>query len=301
MITIIYNSDGSVKSLTQEGSINQGSSGATIIFASIEGLSVEDYSSKAVFTLPDGTVNEISGWADSQDVDGTEYSGYSITITAAQTAQAGILGMSLYLLSLDQTVLTTYRKEFSVNPTGYIPEETAITEAQYDSLLSTLAGYQLRYVLGNVRAYQSLGDAEEDYANLADGQIFAVADDGYIHWYRYDLAQGIAIEAQQAYADYVTIGGAQTITGIKTFQNQYGTVVIRGGAGYHPGGVTIQTTPTGDNTNYAQTLQAKSGTIALLSDVQGMTVDDEIIQGSTNPVSGGAIYDALIGALGGSY
>lgn len=304
MTTIIYNSDGSVKSLTQGGSINQGSSGQTIVFAAVAGLSVEDYSVKAVFTLPDGTVNEVSGSSEAtQEVDGTEYEGYSIKITSAQTVQAGTLGMSLYVLDLDQNVLTTYRREFTVNPTGIIPEEAQISEAQYTSLIATLSGYQLKYVLGNVRAYSSLGAAEVDYSNLADGQIFAAPEGGYLHWYIFDAENNIANEAEITNSDYVTVATAQAITGIKTFSNQYGAVVIRGGAGYHPGGVTIHTTATGDPANYVQVLQAKAGTIALLSDLANVhvEVDDEVTEGSDNPVSSGAVYDAIVGALGGSY
>lgn len=167
---ILFNYDGSIKTLIVSESINQGSNNVNKVYAAIEGHPVEDYSCNAIFELPNGDLEQLAGTQSTFTVDDTEYDGYEVSLAESVTIYAGNLKMNLKLLDLADNVLCTYQVKLKVNPTGYEPNTTFITEAQYNALLQSLNSYQLKTNEHNFRFYPSLANANADVDNLATGQ-----------------------------------------------------------------------------------------------------------------------------------
>lgn len=152
MLSIIFNNDGSIKTLIVGESIQQGDHETKQIFASIEGYENSEYEASCEFVLPNGELSELSGVAETDvNIYGRiydaethryehrqTYDGFSFTLTEAQTLYAGILKANIKLINLQGAILCTYQVELKINPTGYNPNETHITEAQYNSLLQSL-------------------------------------------------------------------------------------------------------------------------------------------------------------------
>lgn len=144
MMYIIYNHDGSIKTLVVDESIQQNNNGVNQIFVSIEGYETADYTCVANFELPDGTLNSLVGVADvGVEVGELAYDGFVITLTNAQTLYPGKLKMSIKLVDLQDRQLCTYQTELQVNPSSSVPSETLITNAQYNSLIQSLQSYVL--------------------------------------------------------------------------------------------------------------------------------------------------------------
>lgn len=145
MLYVIFNSDGSIKYLRVSESIQQGDHLSKQLFAAIKGIRNTEYVCSVKFELPNGEINELVGDIDTQDIQpetinfATEqYDGYTVRFTEAQTYLAGNLKVNLKLVNLQGVILCTYQVTLKINPTGYIPSETNITEAQYNSLLQAI-------------------------------------------------------------------------------------------------------------------------------------------------------------------
>ena len=141
MLYVIFNPDGSIKTLVVGESIQQGDHETKQIFTKIEGIDPAEYTCSADFVLPDGELSYLvaSQVTDESDEDYGE--GYAITLTEGQTYLAGNLKMNLRLVDLQGHVLCTYQVTLKINPTAYDPNETNITEAQYNSLLQSLRSF----------------------------------------------------------------------------------------------------------------------------------------------------------------
>lgn len=170
MMYFLFNNDGSIKFLKVGESIQQGSHGVNFVFCAIEGYDNDNYVADALFTLPNGELSEGVAIADTQEIDGTFYNGFLIELTEAQLLLAGNLLFNLRLKDLNNLVLATYEYTFKINPTSYLPDETKITEAQYQLLLQSFNSFQIKYAKANVRFYESRELANEDVVNLAEGQ-----------------------------------------------------------------------------------------------------------------------------------
>ena len=146
MLYVIFNSDGSINTLVVGESINQGSNNVNQVFASVLNHDISDYSCVAEFELPNGNLVELSGAAtpDPIALGDEEYEGYIVSLSEAVTYLAGNLKMNLKLIDIDDNVLCTYQITLKVNKTGYEPNETTITEAQYNALLESLNSYVLK-------------------------------------------------------------------------------------------------------------------------------------------------------------
>ena len=145
MLYVIFNQDGSIKYLSVGESIQQGDHLSKQLFAAIEGIRNTDYVCSASFVLPNGEINELASTEDTQEVYqdnqllfNEPIDGYTIIFTEAQTYLAGNLKVNLKLIDLQGHVLCSYQVTLKINPTGYNPDETNITEAQYNSLLQSL-------------------------------------------------------------------------------------------------------------------------------------------------------------------
>lgn len=169
MMYIIYNHDGSIKTLIVDESIQQNNNGVNQIFVSIDGYEPADYTCVAYFELPNGTLNNVVGIADTGvEVGELTYDGYTIVLTNAQTVYAGKLKMSIKLVDLQDNHLCTYQTELQVNPTSAVPSETLITNAQYNSLVQSLRSYVLYSDLVN---YADKEWVEDNYLSLEGGEI----------------------------------------------------------------------------------------------------------------------------------
>lgn len=169
MMYIIYNHDGSIKTLVVDESIQQNNNGVNQIFVSIEGYETTDYTCVANFELPDGTLNSLVGVADvGVEVGELTYDGFVITLTNAQTLYPGKLKMSIKLVDLQDRQLCTYQTELQVNPSSAVPSETFITNAQYNSLIQSLRSYVLYADLVNYADKEWVGD---NYLSLDGGEM----------------------------------------------------------------------------------------------------------------------------------
>lgn len=138
---IIYNIDGSIAEFIAMESIQQGDDGTKKIFASILDTNIGEYTCTAQFELPNGEITELSGIADQQEVSGVQRTGYTITLTQAETRLAGNLKVNLKLVNLQGGILCSYQGTYKINPTAYSPNDTLISQAQYNSFLQTLASF----------------------------------------------------------------------------------------------------------------------------------------------------------------
>lgn len=170
---IIFKKDGSIYYSQLDEYINQNSTGVNTIFVTIMGRNVETYTCSANFTLPNGLTNKTSGVYKQDTIDGKTYDGYEITLTSAQTAYYGNLKVSIELYDNTQNRLWSYPVSLVVNPTMQEPSST-ITNEEYNTLLSTLAQYQLAFIDHNMRSYTSFEQALEDIDKLTENQIIAI-------------------------------------------------------------------------------------------------------------------------------
>lgn len=170
---IIFKKDGSIYYSQLDEYINQNSTGVNTIFVTIMGRDVETYTCSANFTLPNGLTNKTSGVYKQDTIDGKTYDGYEITLTSAQTAYNGNLKVSIELYDNTQNRLWSYPVSLVVNPTMQEPSST-ITNEEYNTLLSTLALYQLAFIDHNMRSYTSFEQAENDLEKLSEEQIIAI-------------------------------------------------------------------------------------------------------------------------------
>ena len=136
-----------------------------------------------VANLIHGDVNTFAGVYQAQisDVQGSSYKGFKFTLTQAQTLYVGDVKMSLQLTDANSNVLYSYSLVLTINPAVMTPSEQQITQAQWNSLVSSLAGYQLQYAQPNVRGYNSLADAQADINNLATNQIILYKENNEWH------------------------------------------------------------------------------------------------------------------------
>lgn len=141
---IIYNTDGSIAEFIAMESIQQGDDGTKKIFVSILDTDIGEYTCTAQFELPNGEITELSGIADQQEVSGIQRTGYTITLTQAETRLAGNLKVNLKLVNLQGGILCSYQGTYKINPTAYSPDDTLISQAQYNSFLQTLASFVSR-------------------------------------------------------------------------------------------------------------------------------------------------------------
>ena len=170
---IIFKKDGSIYYSQLDEYINQNSTGVNTIFVTIMGRDVETYTCSANFTLPNGLTNKTSGVYKQDTIDGKTYNGYEITLTSAQTAYSGNLKVSIELYDNTQNRLWSYPVSLVVNPTMQEPSST-ITNEEYNTLLSTLAQYQLAFIDHNMRSYTSFEQALADIEKLTENQIIAI-------------------------------------------------------------------------------------------------------------------------------
>ena len=173
---IIFNHDGSIKNLNLPAIITQGSAGTYTLLCGIDGYDNDDFLCQAFFELPNGDVNSIIGTAETIHIDDSDYEGYEITLTAAQTQFAGNLRMSLRLYDNPDHILWTYNLLLTINESNYEAEYTDITMAQYEGIIESLSKFQQKYTLNNARFYKSLADAQADLTNLATNQCIILAD-----------------------------------------------------------------------------------------------------------------------------
>ena len=170
---IIFKKDGSIYYSQLDEYINQNSTGVNTIFVTIMGRDVETYTCSANFTLPNGLTNKTSGVYAQDTIDGKTYDGYEVTLTSAQTAYYGNLKVSIELYDNTQNRLWSYPVSLVVNPTTQEPSST-ITNEEYNTLLSTLAQYQLAFIDHNMRSYTSFEQALADIEKLSEEQIIAI-------------------------------------------------------------------------------------------------------------------------------
>lgn len=198
---IIFNNDGSLKYCNLTDSIIQGDNGTKYIDCAVEGRTPDTYTMVALFRLPNGDENTISANSTVNiSVDGTSYSGRRITLTQAQTLYAGKLFMSLRLVDLSNNILYTIERELTVNPSVFEPTEQTITQAQYNSLVQSLASYQVKYALNNVRFYKTLALANADISNLAvDQTVYVENASGNLE--AYHKVEGQATLTKYEFAD----------------------------------------------------------------------------------------------------
>lgn len=197
---IIFKKDGSIYYSQLDEYINQNSTGVNTIFVTIMGRDIETYTCSANFTLPNGLTNKTSGVYKQDTIDGKTYDGYEITLTSAQTAYYGNLKVSIELYDNTQNRLWSYPVSLVVNPTMQEPSST-ITNEEYNTLLSTLAQYQLAFIDHNMRSYTSFEQALADIEKLTDNQIIAIQTESGL-WGLYKKENGTFVD--------LTISGLST-------------------------------------------------------------------------------------------
>ena len=179
MNTIVFNHDGSIKNLSLTDIIVQGDNNVDEILVAIEGYANESYTAVATFTLPDQNVTTLSGQTYSFSVDGSEYDGYKFILTSAETAFAGIVKMSINLSGGILQRAYTVNVNLTINESGFLPDYTNITMAQYENMIATISTLQPKFSVHNARFYRTVDDAQDDLENLARYQMVLIAD--YAH------------------------------------------------------------------------------------------------------------------------
>ena len=138
---ILYNIDGSISKLILGKFVQQNNNNVDKISVAINGKLPEQYQVNAVFTLPDGTVNEIlASQTETIEFGSFHIDGYYFYLTNAQTLYSGVLKMSLQIIDIldSRKVLWTYQTEFTINPTGVLPDEVLITQAEYNAIVEAI-------------------------------------------------------------------------------------------------------------------------------------------------------------------
>ena len=158
---ILYNADGSVNKINLTDYIQKGNNDVNSIFFAIKGKTNSEWAASVYFELPNGEIEgPLTGTPDTQEINGVEYSGWTLNISAAITAYEGLVVFSVSALNLQNATLFTFKSKLVINPSDAIPDETKITVAQYESLvqlyLSIAGDYvtreQLQAVLDGVES-----------------------------------------------------------------------------------------------------------------------------------------------------
>ena len=168
---VIFNQDGSIKETQLGKYVNQHSKGVDFVDVAIDGRTNEDYACDANFALPnDANVTETAQINNKIVTSSGTYGGYRICFNEAETEYDGDLSCSIRVYNKDGSVLWTFPFSIVVNKTtGYGDEN--ITNDQYESLVRSMANYQLMFSKTNVRSYETLDEANEDLASMAEGQL----------------------------------------------------------------------------------------------------------------------------------
>ena len=168
---VIFNQDGSIKETQLGKYVNQHSKGVDFVDVAIDGRTNEDYACDANFALPnDANVTETAQINNKIVTSSGTYGGYRIGFNEAETEYDGDLSCSIRVYNKDGSVLWTFPFSIVVNKTtGYGDEN--ITNDQYESLVRSMANYQLMFSKTNVRSYETLEEANEDLASMAEGQL----------------------------------------------------------------------------------------------------------------------------------
>lgn len=132
---IIYNQDGSVKSIKLTDFIQKGNNNVNSIFLAIEGKDNDEWAANIIFALPEGTKVPLTPIATTKSIFEKLYKGWEITLPASVTIYEGIVNFSIAILNLQNETLFTFRGKLTINPSIIVPDVTAITYAQYQSLL----------------------------------------------------------------------------------------------------------------------------------------------------------------------
>lgn len=168
---VIFNQDGSIKETQLGKYVNQHSKGVDFVDLAIDGRTNEEYACDANFALPnDANVTETAQINNKIVTSSGTYGGYRIGFNEAETEYDGDLSCSIRVYNKDGSVLWTFPFSIVVNKTtGYGDEN--ITNDQYESLVRSMANYQLMFSKTNVRSYETLDEANEDLASMAEGQL----------------------------------------------------------------------------------------------------------------------------------
>ena len=168
---VIFNQDGSIKETQLGKYVNQHSKGVDFVDVAIDGRTNEDYACDANLALPnDANVTETAQINNKIVTSSGTYSGYRIGFNEAETEYDGDLSCSIRVYNKDGSVLWTFPFSIVVNKTtGYGDEN--ITNDQYESLVRSMANYQLMFSKTNVRSYETLDEANKDLASMAEGQL----------------------------------------------------------------------------------------------------------------------------------
>lgn len=168
---VIFNQDGSIKETQLGKYVNQHSKGVDFVDVAIDGRTNEDYACDANFALPnDANVTETAQINNKIVTSSGTYGGYRIGFNEAETEYDGDLSCSIRVYNKDGSVLWTFPFSIVVNKTtGYGDEN--ITNDQYESLVRSMANYQLMFSKTNVRSYETLDEANVDLASMAEGQL----------------------------------------------------------------------------------------------------------------------------------
>lgn len=132
---IIYTNDGFIKSVKLTDYIQKGNNNVNSIFLAIEGKTNQEWAATIIFTLPNDSKLPITPYAKTKTIEGVEYSGWQLDITAAITAFEGVVKFSVAALNLQNQTLFTYINKLVINPSIIVPDVTAITYDQYQHLL----------------------------------------------------------------------------------------------------------------------------------------------------------------------
>lgn len=176
---IIYNSDGSINKINLTDYIQKGNNNVNSIFFAIIGKTSDEWALSAYFTLPNGDIEgPITGSVDTETIEDITYSGFSVSISAAITIYEGFVKFSLAASNLQSEVLFTYQTLLTINPSSAVPNTTAITLAQYQSLLAYIQSVD-----------SALKEWVSDFSNKTfefDGTAQTLSDEDFEYLSRYD-------------------------------------------------------------------------------------------------------------------
>ncbi len=213
--TIIINSDGSIKQRVLGEYINQGNDLVdTIYIGFVDDTIASSYVGTANFELPNGDTNTLVGTYVSGITlpnDTTNYKGYKIVLTQAQTIYNGQLKMS-FVVTNGEEILYSYKTTFTINASVVAADEEKITLAQWNSLVDNLATYQVAYNEYNVRGYSSQEKANNDYSNLDTDQISIFSDGSNLYYFKGGEDELSATKIAN-YDDISKVSNALPITG----------------------------------------------------------------------------------------
>lgn len=273
---IIYNQDGSIKKTNFAEFIQRGNDGSNRIFVCIDGENIQNYTTYALFKLPDGEIGgPINGVQATRTIEGKSYTGYNIPITSAVTMFEGIVHMTLYVANpTTQAVLYTYPVVLTINDTNVTPPDlTQINLEQYQQLLNiiTQSGYNFIELKGTSGTL-----TDDEYDIIKSAQTIIKRDD-----YFYKLAVDFA-----AYYEYYCFTGHNE-TNVMVFG--MGRIII---------------TKSNKSWRYfgeGGRFYKEAKVDELLGEKQNtLTWDNTPTENSLNPVRSGGIYSAIQAAVTGA-